>query len=231
MKIGLNLISTGKYDVFVKPLVNSIDRYFFKNNIVNIYLFTDKPIFVKASERIKIVQSRVEHKPFPNSTLMRYQYFSDNAGIYDCSHLYYCDVDMLFVGNVGEEILSDPLKDGGLMGVIHPGFFKGGGSWSNDFNSLAYVPIENRKRYYAGGFQGGEVNAYLSACEIMKNNIIDDSIRGVMAEWHDESHWNKFLSTRKVKELNPSYCYPESWKLPFPKLLLALDKDHSVIRS
>lgn len=77
----------------------------------------------------------------------------------------------------------------------------------------------------------GEVNAYLSACEIMKNNIIDDSIRGVMAEWHDESHWNKFLSTRKVKELNPSYCYPESWKLPFPKLLLALDKDHSVIRS
>ena len=30
--------------------------------------------------------------------------------------------------------------------------------------------------------------------------------------------------------LSPSYCYPENWKLKYPKKLLALDKNHDEIR-
>jgi hypothetical protein len=30
--------------------------------------------------------------------------------------------------------------------------------------------------------------------------------------------------------LDPSYLYPESWTLPFPRRILALDKDHAAIR-
>jgi len=32
------------------------------------------------------------------------------------------------------------------------------------------------------------------------------------------------------KFLDPSYCYPESWNLPYEKKLLALDKNHQEIR-
>jgi hypothetical protein len=31
--------------------------------------------------------------------------------------------------------------------------------------------------------------------------------------------------------LDPRYCYPESWDLPFVKILVALDKDHAAMRA
>ncbi len=86
--------------------------------------------------------------------------------------------------------------------------------------------------YKAGGFQGGKKLPYLRmAGELDKRISIDEEL-GVMAEWHDETHWNWFLQMRakNVKTLDPSYCYPESWSLPFPKRLLALDKNHAEMR-
>ena len=58
-----------------------------------------------------------------------------------------------------------------------------------------------------------------------------DEKNGVMAEWHDEGFLNLWFGIHNCKELSPSYCYPESWKLPFPKKILALDKDHAKMRS
>ena len=88
----------------------------------------------------------------------------------------------------------------------------------------------HQNKYYAGGFQGGKTDIYLKACETMASDIETDEKNGVMAVWHDESHWNQYLYLHEHKELSPSYCYPESWKLPFPKKLLALDKNHADIR-
>lgn len=52
-----------------------------------------------------------------------------------------------------------------------------------------------------------------------------------MAVWHDESHWNRYCIDHKPTTiLSPSYCYPESWNLPYKKRLLALDKDHIAYR-
>jgi hypothetical protein len=39
------------------------------------------------------------------------------------------------------------------------------------------------------------------------------------------------MFTRPTLELTPSYCYPESWDMPFDKKLLALDKDHEEYRN
>ena len=49
--------------------------------------------------------------------------------------------------------------------------------------------------------------------------------------------WDLLLDGRRRHDLrvtvilDPSYCYPESWDLPFPKRLLALDKHHEEIRA
>lgn len=234
MKIGLLLIATGKYDVFLQPLIDSVDKYFFKDDTVEIFLFSDKVPCVIHSDRLKIVHIHTEHKPFPYSTLYRYKYFHNSRDlINNTDYVFYCDVDMKFVDYVGREILPD--DPSGLVAVNHPGFAKNGGWGSPNMfkESRAYVAPENRGPYCAGGFQGGVTMAYLSACAGLDANITVDENNGVMAEWHDESHWNSFLSAKgyqEVKILSHEYCMSDADISGSPKLL-ALTKDHGALRS
>jgi hypothetical protein len=66
----------------------------------------------------------------------------------------------------------------------------------------------------------------------IRENIDTDLQKDIIAIWHDESHLNRYLISNQqlTKTLLPSYCYPESWNLPYPKKILALDKDHEAIR-
>jgi hypothetical protein len=44
----------------------------------------------------------------------------------------------------------------------------------------------------------------------MKMNINEDESNGVLATWHDESHWNRYLTIYPpTKVLGPEYCYPD----------------------
>ena len=52
------------------------------------------------------------------------------------------------------------------------------------------------------------------------------------AVWHDESHLTRYVCDHpSTLLLSPGYCYPEGSNLPFEPKILALDKDHDVIRS
>lgn len=233
MRIGLLLIATGKYDIFLQPLIDSVEKYFFKDNDVEIFLFSDKINNINHSERLKIFNIPIEHKPFPYSTLYRYKYFWNIKDCITTNYVFYCDVDMLFVDHVGHEIL--PNNASGLVAAQHPGFAKTGGWGSpNVFpESMAYVAPENRGLYCAGGFQGGLTPSYLLTCGALDCNITLDENNGVMAEWHDESHWNKCLSVRgyqNVKILSHEYCMSDANISGSPKLL-ALTKDHAALRS
>ena len=66
--------------------------------------------------------------------------------------------------------------------------------------------------------------------DILQNNIDKDLIKEYIAIWHDESHLNRYFINNPPKKLSPSYCYPESWNLPFERKILALDKNHSELR-
>ena len=238
MRIGIFLISTGNYGVFLPPLIASIDKYFFIDDNIDIYLFTDKTHNLVNYPRINVIRIPMEHKPFPAPTLFRYANFIKVAYIINSDFLFYMDVDMLITAAVGKEILPDMEKDGGLTATLHPGFYNGGGSWCEDVNSLAFTPKERQVKYYAGGFQGGETKAYLSACAEMAQNIQLDEKNGVMAAWHDESHFNAYLSVRTPKTLDPGYCMVEqpelrkAWGISYftPKII-ALKKNHDVMRN
>lgn len=229
MVIGIVCIATGKYDVFVEPFLNSLIN-FLPNCEKHIYLFSDR--FSKSILRDDLFVQRfaVEHKPFPYPTLMRYKWISvledfifTMDGIPTVDYLFYSDVDMRMV-NVGEEILHP------LVAVRHPGFYQGGGSWEDNHNSLAYVPPEKRLKYYAGGFQGGETKTYIEAVKTMRNNIQTDLDNWITAVWHDESHWNKYLSENTFTELTPAHCYPQGANLPFEQKIIALNKNHNEVR-
>lgn len=215
MNIAVVVIATGKYDVFIKPLEESINKHFMKGHNVEVFIFSDQ-----------LGDFYMEHKPFPYPTLMRYHQFNKQKDILKTfDYIFYCDVDMLFCGPVGDEILSD-----GLTACIHP--FVESRSFKNTFElnkeSTAYT--EDIKTYCCGGFQGGTSEAFLNMSQTIADNIDIDLDKGIVARWHDETHYNKYLTLNKPsKILSRDYCTPEKEKNESSKLL-CLDKDHLKVR-
>jgi histo-blood group ABO system transferase len=178
-----------------------------------------------------------------------YKYKTILAGM---DYLYASDVDMLFVNDVGDEIIGD------LVATISPGFYRTGRSEDYERNekSLACVPAGYGKHYFAGGFWGGRKDNFLTACLTCALRIAKDLGAGVIAKYHDESHWNHYcMKTPPTVVLTPEYCAPESrvWytidgiqfecaackpdrveytsvdgAVSYPKRLVALDKDHKL---
>lgn len=235
-KIGIILICTGKYDQFLKPLIDSIDKYFFTGQNIDICIFSDKDPVLPEYDRLYIYQMDVPHLPFPFPTLFRYKWITEFSHWLTAENLYYMDVDMLVVNHVGEEII--PNRDC-LVATRHPGFHVNHGWGDHKTNTLstAYVAPSERHDYYAGGFQGGSRNAFLTASKIMAENIETDLKNNIIAQWADESHWNKYLKTADYIELSPAYCMVEQVALrrcwgvdEITPLILALEKDHAKLR-
>jgi histo-blood group ABO system transferase len=168
----------------------------------------------------------VEHKPWPFMTLYRYKIFTQNSDfLKDMDYLYYCDADMLFVGDFGDEILGE------LVATQHPGFYGRRGTPEHRPQSLAYVGPNEKMQYFAGGFNGGSKNGFLKMAKEIDKNIDIDFNNGVVAIWHDESHMNRyFINNQPSVILSPSYCYGELMNIPFEKKLLSLDKNNVEIR-
>lgn len=239
--MGVLLISTGKYKQFVQPLINQIDKYFLPEYKKTIFVFSDE--YMCDLDAIStIVHIPIPAYKWPYPTLLRYMLFDDNKELLKrCSHLTYMDVDMAIVAKVGDDILVDE----GLVVVRHPGFYISDG-WGNGDNenpreSTSYMPPENRKHYYCGGVQSGTAEAYLQLSKTLARNIKEDEANGVMAIYHDETHYNKYVNENvnnvPIKELIPSYCMVEQphlqqlWGIDtLPKIIIALSKDHKTIR-
>ena len=225
-KIGLLVIATGKYDIFIPPLFKSVKKHFMPGHEVTMFVFTD----CEMPKKDGLVALAHTHEPWPNPTLKRYHIFDKYKDeLSNMDFLFYCDADMLFVGPVGDEILPDEKHS--LVATEHPGFFGGRrGTYENRIESTAAVALNEGHTYYAGGFNGGTSEAFLKMSSIIKSRVDEDLNRSVVAIWHDESQLNRYLIDNEPKVLNPGYCYPESWNIPFKKRLLALDKNHSEIR-
>lgn len=246
-RIGLLLVCTGRYDCFIPQLMEGIEKYFFPNNELTIFIFSDKKGLIKPnSERIKVVETEIEHKPFPYSTLYRYKYFllREKEIQRACDYVFYIDVDCKIISEVNFElpavsvVRNTPL----VIATKHPAYSFADKSWwgSQGVNiySEAYLPREkwgaNTGGFYcAGGFQGGSVDAYLSLCIVADANISIDEEKGVMAEWHDESHLNKIINTHDgflITVLPFDYCCQEGRETETTKII-ALNKNHEELRN
>ena len=225
MKIGLLIIGTNKYTQFLQRLITSADKHFLTDKDVTYFIFTNKDDFTIETNR-NVVMVPVEHKPWPFMTLYRYKIFTQNSDfLKDMNYLYYCDADMLFVGDFGDEILGE------LVATQHPGFYGRRGTPEHRPQSLAYVGPNEKMQYFAGGFNGGSKNGFLKMAKEIDKNIDIDFNNGVVAIWHDESHMNRyFINNPPTIILSPSYCYGELMNIPFEKKLLSLDKNNTEIR-
>jgi histo-blood group ABO system transferase len=224
-KVGLLIIATNKYIQFLKLLIESADKYFLPNQDVTYFIFTNQS-FQSETAR-EVIRVETEHRDWPWMTLGRYKIFSDNSEMFPkMDYLYYCDADMRFEGEVGDEIL------GNLVATQHHGYYMQRGTPETNPISLACVHSNEEMQYFAGGFNGGTSVEYLKMSKKISNNIDIDYSNGIIAIWHDESHMNRyFIDNKPTKILNPSYCfYEQSNDKRFQRKLIALQKLHDEIR-
>ncbi len=217
-KIGLLIMATGKYIIFVDPLVKSARAHFCPNHEVTFFIFTDRQAPV-SNDIVSVYQSKLG---WPFDTMMRNKVYASHADLLETQdYLFACDADMLFVDTVGDEILGE------RVATMHPGFVGRRGSYEEADSSLACVKAHEGECYFAGGFYGAKRDEFLQIASTLAKRVDDDLERGVIAVWHDESHWNRYcIDNKPTVILNPSYCYPEELTLPYPRKLLALCKNH-----
>lgn len=205
-KVGVLLIATNLYTEFVPQLLADIKEKFLKNHEVTVFLHTNQPF--PATEGLIIVP--VEHNPWPHMTLDRYAIFWYNREAYkDMDYLFYIDVDTFMTGDVGEEILN-PLT--AVISFSYDGkMIDRNQILENNEKSTAFVRPGESFLYCIGGFQGGETPVFLEACRHISCEILKDLRNGVMAKFHDESHWSRYVNNNieRVVKLPPQYAFPE----------------------
>jgi histo-blood group ABO system transferase len=221
--VGLLVVATGKYINFVDPLLESARTHFCKAHKVTYFVFTDQP-YTAQEDTVCLFQPRLG---WPYDTLMRYKvYWNHQEAFAEQDYLFACDADMLFTGEVGDEILGE------RVATLHPGFSHGTrGAYEKNPRSTAYVKMDEGHAYFAGGFYGGRRDNFLHILQTSIARIEKDLQWKYIARWHDESHWNRYcIDFPPTVILSPAYCYPEQWQLPYPKKLIALDKNHAEYR-
>ena len=239
LHIGLCIVATGKYIQFVKPLLDSAEKYFCPQHKKTYFIFTDSTqndlLTTSYKENIIIIPQK--RLGWPYDTLMRFAIYNQHKALFaETDYMFATDADMLFVGFEGDEILHD------RVATQHPGFEKNIPLWGSeppyDRNafSTAYIPYNEGTYYFAGGFYGGSRHEFISMIDLITQNILTDLEKyNYIALWHDESHLNRyFIDHEPSMILDRSYCYPENgiakgYPPCYPKLL-ALDKNHDEIR-
>lgn len=242
LNIGLCIVATGKYIAFVKPLLDSAEKYFCPNHKKIYFIFTDSDSnglapLLQSPYQENIVITYQKRLGWPYDTLMRFAVYNDHKDLFaSTDYMFATDADMLFVGIEGDEILAP------RVATNHPGFEKNIPLWGSeppyDRNPLstAYIPYDLGIYYFAGGFYGGSTSEFLKIIDTLTRNIhIDLENHNYIAVWHDESHLNRyFIDNLPSIILDRSYCYPENGELKgYPQCspkLLALDKNHAEIR-
>lgn len=229
MKIAILYVCTGKYNVFWRDFYLSCEKNFIKNAEKEYFVFSD-------SEKIDFEEFNNIHKIFqedlgwPNNTLKRYDFFYSKIDeLKNSDYIFFFNANLLFIEEISD---SEFLPSGTdkLVGCKHPGFFNKDVSlypYENNIESKAYLDKKYWNYYYQGAINGGNSKEFIEAIVEMKKNIEIDLSKNIIAVWHDESHWNKYLNERKdiTKTLDPSYLYPENYNNKLTPKIFIRNKD------
>ncbi|MEK7202853.1 MAG: family 6 glucosyltransferase [Patescibacteria group bacterium] len=230
MEIGILYICTGKYKIFWKKFYLSCEKNFITEAEKEYFVFTDAESIDFEKENKNIHKIYQENLGWPNNTIKRYEIFlKSKKKMEEMDYLFFFNANIVVLKNITtEEFL--PHGQEKIVGCLHPGYYnKPIKKFTYENNPLSKAFIERKEglHYYSGGINGGETKSFLNIIEMLNNNINEDYKNKIIAVWHDESHWNWYLNNHPdmVKNISPSYCYPEGASLPFEQKMLVRDKD------
>jgi hypothetical protein len=229
MKIGILYICTGKYTIFWKDFYLSMEKNFLTELDKHYFVFTDSSNVDFENENPRIHKIYQENLGWPDNTLKRFHIFlNSEKKLLAMDYIFFFNANLLIEDKITpEEFL--PTLENPLLATIHPGFYNkkiNKFTYERNKKSQAYIDKKSGKYYFAGGLNGGITKDFIDAIKIMKSMIDIDNINNIIAKWHDESHWNKYLLGRNdVKILTPAYLYPDNIKIPFIKKISIRDKN------
>ncbi len=234
------------YWEFIRPMIEGARQFFLPGHKTDFFIWSDMPTEVNYGATV----FQTEPVAWPYPTLLRYNLFLQQEEILkEYDYVFYCDVDMRFVGVVGDEILGN-----GWTAAQHPMYaFKKQyfPPYEPNPNSTAYIPRPGRiindngsprfePLYYAGGFQGGTAKVFLEGCKAMKKMIDRDLANNYIPIWNEESTMNRWLYDNPPSiVLSPSYIYPDSlhkeyyiplWGRDYPPKLITITKKFTMTK-
>ena len=234
MKVIICFIGTGKYLNFLPQYYENISKYFLPNCKKTFLVFTDG----EGDFPEDVITYQHEHFEWPYITLKRFEIIKRaQKEIEQNDWFVFIDADALVVDSITEEEFFDNTKS--YFGVHHPCHFlkmpphdKPFGAFETNKNSTASVnKDDDLSVYFQGCLWGGKVPNIITLIEELDNRINIDLKNDIIAEWHDESHLNKFFIENKndVNILGPQFAYPEMFSsyCNFDPKVVHLNKDNS----
>lgn len=228
-KVGIFYICTGKYRVFFPEFFQTFTTYFLLDCDLTFLVFTDTLDYIEPIDaRVRLFHQ--EDQPWPWPTLLRFHMMQRVATqCTDFDYLFFMNANLMCNQVVGSADFL-PRHDRGehLVAVQHPGYLgKPRAELPFETNPLstAYVPPEGRDNYCLGGINGGTASAFLALADALAAAVDSDLTLGLVARWHDESHFNRYIKSRDdVRFLSPAYCFPEGWDGPYDPMIKLRDK-------
>ncbi|KAJ1130912.1 hypothetical protein NDU88_009256 [Pleurodeles waltl] len=209
--IGVTVFALGGYWKLLKSFLESADKFFMIGHRVIYYVYTDQPQKVKCisihkDRKCKIYKtSSYDSKARIFMQRMEILHLDIKRKLIDVHYLVCADVDLVFHNDVGVEVLGD------LVATLHPWFYRANrDSFTYERNPLsqAYIPIDEGDFYYQANFFAGTVQEIYRLTKCCDKAIKTDDSNGIVAVFHDESHFNKYLLYHKpTKILSPEYIW------------------------
>jgi hypothetical protein len=217
MKLAVIFVGTGEYLNFLPSWYDACERYLIPNEEKQYFIFTDGELQEVPDN---IILYHQEHLSWPYITLLRWQIVSRAKDIFsNFDYVLFLDADTLIVKQIEvDEIFTDKK----YIGVHHPCHFLGmpphnsfPGAFETDKRSVASVTKDDDTSiYFQGCVWGGKVPYVIEMIEELQRRTQLDLNNDIIAQWHDESHMNKFFIERRddVHTLPPSFAFPEDFK-------------------
>jgi hypothetical protein len=226
VKIAILYVCTGKYIRFWKEFYRSAEQHFMTGAQQRQYfVFTDQDFPEQDLPQVtKIEQANLG---WPDNTLKRYHMFQQvEEQLARFDYLYFFNANCVFKQDVGVEFL--PESSDQLVVVRHPGQVNNPVDrvpYERNPRSRAAIPVGEGKYYVCGGVNGGSTAAFLGLIRSVRQAVDADYRDGIVAEWHDESHLNRYILDHPHCVKHAGYCYPQGWTLKEPQMIEVRNKN------
>ena len=245
-------IATGKYIHYFEDLYHDLVECLDYVDSIDIILLTDQDFSPKVrveEERIKLKKYYATFDSWVSATLLRYREILRFKNDLPDQNTVWVDADMRIVNS--EIFCREIIAMNSLTFSRHPGhvfslkkyagesykakifyvlkaikrllsgqFFSG--EWEESRRSTAYLPHFKRRRLVHGAFWGGPKEQVIEMCMELNDAVNKDLEHNYIAVWHDESHLNRYFSSRKSKYKYFSRYFVGADKLTYKRGLSAL---------